>query len=180
LSDFSLSNKLPDIYGMERLYGKESTMPASRETLDLEDLVIAVYAALDDALAQSGLKAQNGKLLPRPGPAPDVDDREVLCLAVLQEMLSFESDHEFYQWFECNAVMRKLFPRRLSRPNWADRRALLTPLLQRLTQAFGDMDGEGSPPFSSSTRIPWMSAAPSGRARSNASADLPSAAIALL
>lgn len=143
-------------------------MPTIRETLDLEELVITVYAALDDALAESGLAARDGKLLPRPGPAPDVDDREVLCLAVLQELLGFESDHEFYQWFQSNAVMRKLFPRRLSRPNWADRRALLTPLLQRLSQAFCAMDGEESPPFSSSTRIPSMSAVLSGPARNNA------------
>jgi len=146
-------------------------MPAIRETLDLEELVITVYAALDDALAESGLAAQNGKLLPRPGPAPDVDDREILCLAVLQELLGFESDHEFYQWFESNAVMRRLFPRRLSRPNWADRRALLTPLLQRLSQAFCAIDGEESPPFSSSTRILSTSAVPSEPAKSNGSAD---------
>jgi hypothetical protein len=54
----------------------------------------------------------------------EVDDREVLCLAVLQELLGFESDHGFYQWLESNAVIRKLFPRWLTRPNWADRRAL--------------------------------------------------------
>jgi hypothetical protein len=93
-----------------------------------------------------------------------VDDREVLCLTVLQELLGFESDHEFYQWFDSNAVMRRLFPRRLTRPNWADRRALLTPLLQRLSQAFCALDGEASPPFSSSTRIRSMSAARSGPA----------------
>lgn len=153
-------------------------MPTVRQTLDLEDLVITVYAALDDALAEAGLKVRNGKLLWRPGPAPDVDDREVLCLAVLQELLGFESDHEFYQWFEFNPVMRNLFPRRLSRPNWADRRALLTPLLQRLSQAFCALEAEEAPPFSSSTRTPWMSAVPSGPAPSNVSAAWPSGAIA--
>jgi hypothetical protein len=163
---------------MESLFGKEPAMPRIQDTLDLEEMVITVYAALDDALDESGLTAKEGKLLPRPGPAPDVDDREVLCLAVLQELLGFESDHEFYRWFESNAVMRKLFPRRLSRPNWADRRALLTPLLQRLSQAFCAMDEEGVPPFSSSTRIPSTSAAPSGPVRSNALADWPSVGIA--
>ena len=153
-------------------------MPRTRETLDLEDLVITVYAALDDALAEAGLAARDGKLVPRPGPAPEVDDREVLCLAVLQELLGFESDHGFYQWFECNAVMQKLFPRRLTRPNWADRRALLTPLLQRLSQTFCAMDGEESPPFSSSTRIRSTSAARSGPAARSVSADSPDAAIA--
>ena len=48
-------------------------MPTMGETLDLEELVITVYAALDDALAQAGIRAQAGKLVPRPGPAPDVD-----------------------------------------------------------------------------------------------------------
>ena len=153
-------------------------MPTIRETLDLEDLVITVYAALDDALAEAGVVTRDGKLVPRPGPAPDVDDREVLCLAVLQELLGFESDHAFYQWFESNAVLRKLFPRRLTRPNWADRRALLTPLLQGLSQAFCALDGVESPPFSSSTRILSMSAVPSGPAGKNASAASPNAATA--
>jgi hypothetical protein len=167
-----------DIYGMETL-GRETAMPTSRETFDLEELVITVYAALDDALAEAGLGARNGKLVPRPGPAPDVDDREVLCLTVLQELLGFESDHRFYQWFETNAVLRPLFPRRLTRPNWADRRALLTPLLERLSQAFGALDGEEAPPFSSSTRIRSTSAARSGPATRSVSADSPNTAIAL-
>lgn len=153
-------------------------MPKTRETLDLEDLVITVYAALDDALAEAGLVARDGKLLPRPGPSPEVDDREILCLAVLQELLGFESDHEFYQWFESNAVLRRLFPRRLTRPNWADRRALLTPLLRDLSQAFCALDGEASPPFSSSTRTRSMSVARSGPAGRNVSADSPPTAIA--
>ena len=153
-------------------------MPTIRETLDLEDWVITVYAALDDALAEAGVVTRDGKLVPRPGPAPDVDDREVLCLAVLQELLGFESDHAFYRWFESNAVLQKLFPRRLTRPNWADRRALLTPLLQGLSQAFCALDGEEAPPFSSSTRIRSMSADRSGPARRNASEDWPNSAIA--
>jgi hypothetical protein len=107
-----------------------------------------------------------------------VDDREVLCLAVLQELLGFESDHAFYQWFESNAVLRKLFPRRLSRPNWADRRALLTPLAKGLSRAFCALDGEATPPFSSSTRIRSMSAVPSEPAKKNVSADWPNAATA--
>ena len=119
------------------------------QSLDLEELVIAVYAALDEALAEAGITAVKGKLIPRSGPAPEVDDREVLCLAMLQELLGYESDHAFYQWIESNPVIGKLFPRRLTRPNWADRRALLTPLMQQLSGAFCALDGEGSPPFSS-------------------------------
>jgi len=166
-----------DICGMGTL-GREQAMSTIRETLDLEELVITVYSALDDALAEAGVVTRDGKLVPRPGPPPEVDDREVLCLAVLEELLGFESDHEFYQWFESNAVLRKLFPRRLTRPNWADRRALLTPLLQGLSQAFCALDGEEAPPFSSSTRIRSMSADRSGPARRNASEDWPNSAIA--
>jgi hypothetical protein len=166
-----------DISGMGTL-GREIAMPTTHETLDLEDLVITVYTALDDALAEAKIAGRGGKLVPRPGPAPDVDDREVLCLAVLQELLGFESDHAFYQWLESNAVLRQLFPRRLTRPNWADRRALLTPLVQRLSQAFCALDGEEEPPFSSSTRIRSMSAARSGPGARNVSADSPRAAIA--
>lgn len=153
-------------------------MPKIEERFDLEDLVITVYAALDDALAEAGVRARKGKLVPRPGPPPEVDDREVLCLAVLQELLGFESDHGFYTWFEANALMRRLFPRRLSRPNWADRRALLTPLLARLSQAFCALDGEEAPPFSSSTPTRSTSAARSGPDASSGSAALPSTAIA--
>lgn len=123
-------------------------MPVA-QAMDLEDLVIAVYAAMDDALAEVGIRCQNGKLVSRRGPPPEVDDREVLCLAVLQEMLHFESDHMFYQWLQTNRVMTQLFPRQLSRPNWADRRALLTPLMDRLSKAFCHLLGEDSPPFSS-------------------------------
>ena len=122
------------------------TMPHS---FNLEELGIAVYAALDDALAEAGITAIQGKLIPRSGPAPQVDDREILCLAMLQELLGYESDHAFYLWVESNPVMLQLFPRRLSRPNWADRRALLTPLMERLSGALCSLDGEGTPPFSS-------------------------------
>jgi len=113
--------------------------------LELEDVVIAVYSALDDALAEAGIRACDGKLIPRPGPAPEVDDREVLCLAVLEEILGFESDHQYQEWLHVNPTMRALFPRRLSRQNFADRRALLTPLIARLSLAFCEMAGEGSP-----------------------------------
>ena len=69
--------------------------------------------------------------------------------------------------------MRQLFPCRLSRPNWADRRALLTPLIERLSKTFVDMDGEGQPPFSSLTLIPWMSAAPFEPSKKSGPADSP-------
>ena len=106
---------------------------------ELEDLVIATYSALDDALTHVGIKADNGKLIPRPGPAPEVDDREILCLAILQEFLDFESDNEYHLWLQTNGTIRALFPRRLSRPNFADRRAILAPLIERLSLAFCEM-----------------------------------------
>lgn len=155
-------------------------MPKPQNTLSLEEVVIAVYSALDDALREANIPCHNGKLIPRSGPAPEVDDREILCLAVLQELFGFESDHFFYRWLETNPTMNQLFPRRLSRPNWADRRAILTPLMQRLSKAFVEMDGEGQPPFSLSTPIPSMSAAPFEQEKRNGSADLPEKGIAPL
>jgi len=146
------------------VWGAEGSPPMSTAApksvpLSIEDLVISVYCALDDALAEAGIVAQDGKLIPRRGPPPEVDDREVLCLAVLQELLDFESDHAFYSWFQVHPTLRELFPRRLSRPNWADRRALLTPLMERLCGAFCALAGEESPPFSSSIPIRSTSAA---------------------
>ena len=122
-------------------------MPAS-PAFNVEDLVIAVYAALDDALAEAHIECHQGKLIPRPGPAPDMDDREILCLAVVQELLRFRSDNRFFLWIANNPILLKLFPRLLSRQKFAERRALLTPLLQRLCQAFCALGGEGAPAFS--------------------------------
>jgi len=129
------------------------------ERISLEELVIAVYCAIDDALSECGIRAVNGKLIERRGPPPEVDDREVLCLAVLQELLGFESDNSFHQWLETNSTINSLFPKRLSRPKFADRRALLTPLIMRLTGALCEMEEGKAPPFSSSIRIRSSSAA---------------------
>lgn len=152
-------------------------MPAAT-AFDVESLVIATYCALDDALAEAGIQCRQGKLIPRRGPPPNVDDREILCLAVLQELLGFESDNRFFLWLENNAVIQQLFPQRLSRQKFADRRALLTPLLKRLCQAFCALAGEAAPPFSSLTPIPSRSANSSGPAARSASAAWPPQAIA--
>ena len=144
MMDLKFYQRAADICGMGTL-GRERALSTIRETFDLEEWVITVYTALDNALAEAGVAARGGKWVPRSGPAPDVDDREVLWLAVLQELLGFESDHAFYQWLESNAVLRQLFPRRLTRSNGADRWALLTPLVQRLSQAFCALDGEEAP-----------------------------------
>lgn len=128
--------------------------------LSLEDLVVAVYCALDDALKQAGVPCVDGKLVTRPGTAPVVDDREILCLSILQELLGFESDNQFTYWLKHNAAMKALFPRQLSRPNFADRRAILTGLMETLSRALCDLAGEGRPPFASSIRTQSWSAAP--------------------
>ena len=134
-------------------------MPDAVSTLALEDLVIALYAAIDDALRHAGIRCDDGKVIPRRGPAPDVDDREILCLALLQEILGHESDYAFHLWLDRNPVMESLFPRRLTRQKFAERRTLLTPVLQKLTRAFAEIDGDDAPPLFSSTPIPSMSAA---------------------
>ena len=114
-------------------------MPASQGPADLEDLVITTYAALDDALKHAGIAAKDGKLIPRRGPVPEVDDREVLCLALLQEWLGYDSDLSYYQWLENSKTMRSLFPRMLKRQKWVERRTLLAPLIQKLSVAFTEM-----------------------------------------
>lgn len=116
----------------------------------LEDTVIALYSALDDALQSAGIQSFEGKLIPRRGPAPAVDDREILCLAVLQDLLGFASDNEYCQWLQVHPFMRSCFPRQLTRQNFADRRALLIPLMERLNGALCALAGEEDPPFSSS------------------------------
>jgi hypothetical protein len=152
-------------------------MPAS-PSLNLDDLVTAVYCALDDALIEAGIECHEGKLIPRRGPPPAMDDREVLCLAVLQELLDFESDNAFFLWLENNAVLRGLFPRLLSRQKFADRRVLLTPLIQKLSGAFCALGGEEHPPFVSSTPIRSTSANWCGANSTPDSKDLPRLATA--
>jgi len=134
----------------------------------LEDVVTAVYCAISDALAESGYRCEQNKVIPRRGPPPDVDDREVLCLALLQELLGFESDNAFHLWMEQSSSMRALFPLQLSRQKFADRRVVLTPVLERLTGALSALNGEGDPPFASSIRTRWTSAAPNARRKAKA------------
>ncbi len=126
-------------------------MPDTNGPDDLESLVITAYTALDDALAHAGIACHDGKLIPRRGPAPEVDDREILCLALLQEWLGYESDLSYYQWLESNKTMRSLFPRMLRRQKWVERRTLLAPLLQKLSAAFVELTPQelDLPPFSS-------------------------------
>ena len=124
---------------------------AKAQFLELEDVVTATYCALDDALSEAGVKARKGKLIARRGPPPEVDDREVLCLAVIQELLGFESDNLFHEWVEANRTMRALFPKRLCRQNFSERRVVLAPLIEKLCGALCKLVGEGAPPFSSLT-----------------------------
>ena len=113
--------------------------------LGLEELVITLYAAIDDAIQLAEIPCKNGKVIPRRGPAPEIDDREILCLSLLQEILGYESDHAFQLWINRNHVLTELFPRRLTRQKFADRRALLTPVLQRLCLALAALDDDASP-----------------------------------
>ena len=134
----------------------------STASLPLEDVIVATFCALDDALKHTGHAEVGGKLIPRPGPAPTVSDTEVLCLAMLQELLGFESDAGYAAWLENRPEIGAHFPKRLSRQNFADRRALLTPLIGRLSGAFYELNTppplpQQPPPFSSSTRTRSMS-----------------------
>ena len=133
-------------------------MPDTAYQLELEDLVIALYAAIDDALADAGIAVKDGEVIPRRGPAPQVDDREILCLSLLQEIVDFESDHAFHLWLSRHPLLTQLFPRRLTRQKFAERRALLTPVLQRLCLAFASLDADSSPLLPSSIRTRSASA----------------------
>ena len=163
----------------------DATLGANREeafmemqAVPLEDTITAVYCAIDDALADAGIVARNGKLTHRPGPAPELDDREVLCLSVLQELLDFESDNSYFHWLENKPLIRSLFPQLIQRQKFADRRALLSTLMESLCGAFCNLAGEGHPLFSPSIRIPSRSAGRSAPAKKNASAAWPKQATA--
>ena len=132
-------------------------MPLS--CFSIEDTILALYCAIDDALASAGIRPRDGKLVWRRGPPPTLDDREVLCLAVLQEVLGFESDNSYFNWLENQPVIRDLFPKLIKRQKFAERRVLLTALAAKLSGVFCHIAGESQPPFSSSTRILSMSAA---------------------
>ena len=126
--------------------------------VSIEDTITAVYCAIDDALREAGIVVKNGKLTDRPGPAPELDDREVLCLSVLQELLDFESDNAYFHWLENKPLIHDLFPHLIKRQKFAERRALLNSLMETLCGAFCKLAGEGQPLFSPSTPTPCPSA----------------------
>ena len=130
----------------------------SPAAVSVEDTITAVYCSIDDALCEAGIVAKNGKLTNRRGPPPELDDREVLCLAVLQELLGYESDNAYFHWLEHQPFIRALFPKLITRQKFADRRALLGDLMERLCGALCTLSGEGQPLFSPSIRIPSTSA----------------------
>ena len=137
-------------------------------SLTTEDTIIALYCAIDDALNSVGVSESRGKLVHRPGPPPLLSDREVLCLSVLQEILGFESDNSYFLWLENSPLIHKLFPMLMARQKFAERRALLTGLAYKLSDAFRSLAGDGQPPFSSSIPIRSMSAVRSAPATNNA------------
>ena len=137
-------------------------------SLTVEDTIVALYCAIDDALNSVGVSENNGKLVHRSGPRPLLSDREVLCLSVLQEVLGFESDNSYFLWLQNSPLIRDFFPMLIARQKFAERRALLTGLAYKLSDAFRQLAGDGQPPFSSSTPILSMSAARSAPATSNA------------
>lgn len=136
-------------------------------SLTVEDTIVALYCAIDDALNSVGVSENNGKLVDRPGPRPLLSDREVLCLSVLQEVLGFESDNSYFLWLKNSPLIRELFPMLMERQKFAERRVLLTGLAYTLSDAFRSLAGDGQPPFSSSIPIRSMSAAGSVPATSS-------------
>jgi hypothetical protein len=144
-------NQFPKIQLIFRRRLTDASSNATREeailitpAVSLEDTITAVFCAIDDALKEAGIAAKNGKLTDRPGPAPELDDREVLCLSVLQELLGYESDNAYFHWLENQALIRALFPRLIKRQKFAERRALLNDLIEALCSAFCALAGEGA------------------------------------
>jgi len=133
-----------------------------------EDAILILFCAIDDALNTVGIVERDGKLIERPGPRPALSDREVLCLSVLQEVLGYESDNSYFNWLHNSPLIRSLFPMLIPRQKFAERRALLTGLAYKLSDAFRHLAGDGQPPFSSSIRILSMSATANAPATNNA------------
>ncbi|MFH1730800.1 MAG: hypothetical protein ABIF82_04010 [Planctomycetota bacterium] len=67
---FKLYENPADTNGMGAFTGG-TAMPQVQEELDLEQLVICAYSALDDALREAGVSCLNGKLIPRRGASPE-------------------------------------------------------------------------------------------------------------
>lgn len=114
-------------------------MLSSQHILSLEEVVISTYSAIDDALSEAGYKSQNEQLFTRRGPKPKVDDREIFCISILQELLGYESDNSFFLWFQNNPVMQSLFPQNISRQKFADRRLGLMPIFEKLCMALRNL-----------------------------------------
>lgn len=66
---------------------------------NLDTLVIALYVKIDDD--RKGLARL-------PGPPPTLSHSELICLAVMQAMLGFESESRFLRYAKEN--IRHLFP----------------------------------------------------------------------
>jgi hypothetical protein len=86
---------------------------------------------------------------------------------VLQELLDFESDNAYFHWLENKPLIRALFPHLIKRQKFAERRALLSDLMAKLSSAFCHLAGEGHPLFSPSTPTLSPSAGPFAQATSN-------------
>lgn len=91
-------------------------------TADLDTLVVALYVALTDRIIPSRRKPAGA-----PGGPPVVTDAEVICLAVAQAQLKFESERKWLR--NAPRLVEHLFPRLLSQSEYNRRVRGLSPLM---------------------------------------------------
>ena len=87
-------------------------------TEDLDTLLTALYVEIDDHVAP----ARQGR-----GRRPDLTDAELLCLAVAQVLLGFDSEHRWIRFAYCR--LGHLFPYLPGQPGYHKRLRAAAPLL---------------------------------------------------
>jgi hypothetical protein len=87
-------------------------------TNDLDTLLTALYVEIDDRVAP----ARQGR-----GRRPDLTDAELICLAVAQVLLGFDSEHRWIRFAYCR--LGHLFPYLPGQPGYHKRLRAAAPLL---------------------------------------------------
>jgi hypothetical protein len=105
--------------------------------VDLEEFMIAVYCLIDELLSELRAHPDWGRVRTR-GPAPTLDDAEVLTMEVVGEFLGYDQDVGIYQYFRRHH--RGWFPalRRVHRTTFARQAANLWLVKERLWERLLD------------------------------------------
>jgi hypothetical protein len=105
--------------------------------VDLEEFMIAVYCLIDELLGELRAHPDWGRVRTR-GPAPNLDDAEVLTMEVVGEFLGYDQDMGIYQY--CRRHHPGWFPalRRVYRTTFARQAANLWLVKERLWELLLD------------------------------------------